>query len=92
MKRMTIDAATGQATMEDLTQAEMDAKATQTAAAEAVMYQTKRARNYPPIGDQLDAILKLLEQFRADGNKLSPEMETVISQWLAVKAAYPKPN
>jgi hypothetical protein len=50
-------------------------------------YADKRRREYPPIGDQLDALLR---QF--DGqSSLVPELQTIINQWKTVKTKYPKP-
>ena len=56
-------------------------------------YQFERATRFPPIGEQLDAILK---QFKAmeivDSESVQPELSEIIDKWEAVKAAYPKPT
>lgn len=50
-----------------------------------------RAAEYPPIGDQLDALLKGFAQLSAQGATLPPDLAAVIDAWQAVKAAHPKP-
>ena len=45
-----------------------------------------------PVGDQLDAILKALNQLRLDGTGLPAEMDRLIGAWLAIKRAHPKPD
>lgn len=56
------------------------------AARAALGYETLRRSEYPPIGDQLDAIWKWLEP--PEGT----EAANIRAQWLAVKAKYPKPE
>lgn len=51
-----------------------------------------RAKAYPPIGDQLDAILKQMAADRAAGKTLEPEAESLVDRVAAVKAAHPKPD
>lgn len=46
---------------------------------------------YPPIGDQLDAILKQMNQDRLGGRELIQEADDILGSWLAVKTAHPKP-
>jgi hypothetical protein len=48
---------------------------------EATIYQRSRAREYPPIGDQLDALWKGGE-----------DAEEMLAKVQAVKAKYPKPE
>lgn len=69
-------------------------------------YAEDRAAEYPPVGDQLDAILKHMNYMqmtmgRTDltfEDKVSrccnmvTDLDSIISQWLAVKAKYPKPE
>ena len=50
----------------------------------------KRSKEYPHIGDQLDAILKGFEQLRANGNELPDELDAVIQTWRQVKLDNPK--
>lgn len=52
-------------------------------------YGMERAAAYPNIGDQLDAIWKVLGQL--DRAALPPEAVIVLDQVAAVKAQYPKP-
>ena len=51
-----------------------------------------RREEYPPIGDQLDALLKYFEHKRSNGEDLmpDPDLDNVIDQWRAVKTKYPK--
>jgi len=56
----------------------------------AISYQRDRAREYPPIGDQLDAIWKCLNQLRMHGADLPADADHVLGEILAVKRAYPK--
>lgn len=51
-------------------------------------YDMKRVREYPRIGDQLDALWKLFGPTAPAGS----EAKTVFDQIVAVKAKYPKPN
>ena len=45
-----------------------------------------------PIGDQLDAILKALDQLRLSGALLPTVTIDVIDQWLAIKRDHPVPD
>lgn len=58
----------------------------------AVHYKNMRAMHYPAIGDQLDALLKIFLQLREEGNDLPSELNSIISDWMAVKEQFPKPN
>jgi len=51
-------------------------------------YRDRRAREYPNIGDQLDAVLKYLET----KNDLTFSINEIINEWNAVKVKYPKPE
>ena len=53
-------------------------------------YARSRQTEYPPIGDQLDAILKHLNYRRTQGDELIQELDDVVGDWLSVKARYPK--
>jgi len=55
-------------------------------------YQEQRARAYPAIGDQLDAIIKELNYRRMNGENLIAEMDSIVGLCLAVKKDYPKPE
>lgn len=50
-------------------------------------YRARRAQEYPPIGDQLDAIIKTIA---ASGAELPPEMKTLLQAVADVKARHPK--
>lgn len=49
-----------------------------------------RQKEYPPIGDQLDAIYKMAEFLNREGIPLPPETADWISKCKAVKEKYPK--
>jgi hypothetical protein len=53
-------------------------------------YADKRRKEYPKIGDQLDAIWKQLNQDRLNGKDLIAEADDLLGSILAVKAKYPK--
>ncbi|MEJ0004375.1 MAG: hypothetical protein WDN30_14105 [Pararobbsia sp.] len=53
-------------------------------------YRAPRAAAYPDIGDQLDAIWKLLETQYA-GATMPPDAARLAAAVRAVKAKYPKP-
>ena len=46
-----------------------------------------RRMEYPPIGDQLDAMLKYFE--KADVSNI-PELEEIVTKWKNTKLKYPK--
>lgn len=58
---------------------------------DATQYKRDRAPEYPPIGDQLDALLKHLNYRRTQGDELVQELDDVIAEWLSVKSRHPKP-
>lgn len=51
-----------------------------------------RRRQYMPVGDQLDAMVKLAAHLREQGMPLPAEVETWVDHCMAVKADNPKPN
>lgn len=56
-------------------------------------YVRLRRQAYPPVGDQLDAILKALNQMQLDGVMDMPRpTDAIINKWLAVKKKHPKPE
>jgi len=55
-------------------------------------YKTERAREYPPVGDQLDALWKELNYRRLNGENLTQEADDILGQILAIKNKYPKPE
>ena len=64
-------------------------------AVDRIQVRTRRAERYAremPVTDQLDAILKALNQLRLAGTGLPKDMDVLIGTWLAVKRAYPKPD
>ena len=66
-----------------------------THAVDRIEVRTRRAERYAremPVTDQLDAILKAMNQLRLAGTGLPKDMDALIGTWLAVKRAYPKPD
>ena len=53
-------------------------------------YTEKRRAEYPPIGDQLDAILKWITSERFQGEDLPQDLDDIIGKWTAVKKKHPK--
>ena len=56
----------------------------------ATQYQRDREPEYPPVGDQLDAILKHLNYRRTQGEDLVQDLDDIVGAWLNVKSRYPK--
>ncbi|CAB3898441.1 hypothetical protein A7P25_08435 [Achromobacter xylosoxidans] len=54
-------------------------------------YAPLRARAYPAIGDQLDAIMKFAAHLQASGQALPAEVTQWVAQCQGVKQRYPKP-
>jgi|TARA_Y100000310_G_scaffold342679_1_gene446906 hypothetical protein len=55
------------------------------------VFEELRRRDYPPIGDQLDAIWKHLNYRRTQGDELIQEADDVLGDILAVKAKHKNP-
>jgi len=55
-------------------------------------YAELRRQDYPPDGDQLDALWKQHNQDRLGGKPLIQEVDDMLGTILAVKAAHPKPE
>ncbi len=55
-------------------------------------YRAERAKAYPAIGDQLDALFKHLNYRRTQGDALVQDLDDAIGEWLSVKAQHPKPE
>lgn len=55
-----------------------------------VDYREARAAEYPPIGDQLDAIMKWA--FSETEIGMPDELRSLAAKCMSVKAKYPKPN
>ena len=53
-------------------------------------YEELRRGEYPPMGDQFDAIWKYIDQHREDGEVLGEDVDKELDKVLAVKAKYPK--
>ena len=53
-------------------------------------YIEKRLKEYPEIGEQLDAMLKYFSSRRLQGENLPEDLDSVVGKWLAVKKKYPK--
>ena len=58
----------------------------------ATQYQRDRKVAYPPVGDQLDAILKQMNQDRLGGKALVQGVDDILAAWLGVKSSHPKPE
>lgn len=54
-------------------------------------YAPLRARAYPAIGDQLDAIMKFAAHLQASGQSLPADVAQWVAQCQDVKLRYPKP-
>jgi hypothetical protein len=54
-------------------------------------YADHRRAGYPPIGDQLDAVMKIARALAAQGIQLPPDAMAVVEKCEAVKARYRKP-
>lgn len=59
--------------------------------AERAEAKQRRREQYPPIGDQLDAIWKVLNQRRLGGEQLPQEADDMLGRILAVKRDHPIP-
>jgi hypothetical protein len=88
MHTTIVNVTTGEITQVPLTEAELAVFAQEKAIQDAknielakTQYQRDRAKEYPPIGDQLDALWK--------GGEAST---TMLAQVQAVKSKYPKPT
>ncbi len=55
-------------------------------------YKDDRKIEYPPIGDQLDAIWKQINQWRLSNEDMIQEVDDMMNKILAVKQKYPKPE
>ena len=55
---------------------------------DAVAYKEKRAKEYPDIGDQLDAIMKWA--FTENEITLPDELKSLAAQCMSIKSKYPK--
>lgn len=53
-------------------------------------YKENRAKEYPPIGDQLDAIWLQLNKERTDGKSFAQDTDNMLTKILSVKSKYPK--
>lgn len=49
----------------------------------------RRQREYPDIGDQLDAVYKLARHLQEQGQQLPPDVDKWVAQCRAVKEKYP---
>lgn len=50
----------------------------------------ERAMQYPPIGEQLDALMKELARRRDGGEKIAPELDAMLERIAEVKRQHPK--
>ena len=55
-------------------------------------WKARRRAAYPPIGEQLDALWKQMNQDRLNGRALIQEADDMLGRILAVKAKHPKPE
>ncbi len=53
-------------------------------------YKKLRAKKYPPIGEQLDAVLKLTLSLKEQGFAIPEDTDTWLSKCLLVKSTYKK--
>ena len=53
-------------------------------------YRKRRKAEYPPIGDQLDAVMKMAAALREQGFQFPPEVEQWVARCQEVKAKYRK--
>lgn len=54
-------------------------------------YDEARRLSYPPVGDQLDAIWKVINQLRLNGTPLPQDGDNMLNAILQVKNDIPKP-
>lgn len=52
-------------------------------------YAERRKKAYPDIGDQLDAVFKLAQHMREQGQQLPPDVSQWVDECAAVKEKYP---
>lgn len=55
-------------------------------------YRDDRAKEYPDLGDQLDALMKQFAYMRLNGVDLAADLDRVLGEVLAVKRKFPKPK
>lgn len=55
-------------------------------------YRQLRAAEYPPVGDQLDAILGWISQRQAEGETIPATLAELLLQREAIKKRHPKPT
>lgn len=53
------------------------------------LMRAERARAYPPVGDQLDALMKDAELRRQAGERLAPELEAILDRVIEIKRSIP---
>jgi len=76
-----------------LSQAEVDAIEVEHAAhVTAIAYKEKRRVEYPPLGDQLDAIWMELNSRRMKGENLIQDADDMLGVILNIKKKHPKPE
>ena len=51
---------------------------------------THRQEDYPPVGDQLDEILKYFKELKAGGTTLPTGLDSILTTWEAAKTNNPK--
>lgn len=84
-----IDVQSGKTHNREFTEEELlDRKAASVSDESSITYARKREAEYPPIGDQLDAIMKWV----AGENEItvSPELKSIAQVCMDIKAKYPK--
>lgn len=57
----------------------------------SVLYQEKRAKEYDPVGEQLDRVTKALKYLKAAGVDIGPDGSAQVERVDSVKQKYPKP-
>ena len=56
----------------------------------SIVYKDKRKKEYPDVGDQLDAIIKTLKHIKAGGVDIGADGDELVAQVDAVKDKYPE--
>lgn len=74
----------------DMTAEEKAVRAADEKEFQETAYIDRRAAAYPPIGDQLDAILKGFQELQKQGTELPADLTVVIEKWQQTKDENPK--
>lgn len=58
----------------------------------SVNYKGQRRREYPDIGEQLDALWKIINQLRLEGVNIPQDGDDMLGRILTIKKKHPKPT